>query len=134
MIRDVTWGVIEKDLDGLSKRLEATTQNIANMNTPGYGRREVSFENQLKEVIDAPRRLPLKTTSAGHMSNIQQDVYRVKPMEHNVTYEVYRGDSNNVDPETETARLTQTRMIYQAMTQMMRKKVASYRRVIGGNA
>lgn len=132
MIQDLTWGVIEKDLDGLSKRLEATSQNIANMNTPGYGRREVSFENQLKEIIDAPRRLPMKRTSPRHMTNIRTDVYQVKPMEHNVTYEVYRGDGNNVDPETETARLSESRMLYQAQSNAMRKKVSAYRRVIGG--
>lgn len=132
MITDLAWGVIEKDLDGLSKRLEATSQNIANMNTPGYGRREVSFEGQLKEVIDSPRRLPLKRSSASHMSNIRTDVYTVTPMEHHVGYEVYRGDHNNVDPETETARLTETRMLYQAQSSFMRKKIASYRRVIGG--
>lgn len=132
MINDLTWGVIEKDLDGLSKRLEATSQNIANMNTPLYARREVSFESQLKEVIDSPRRLPLKRTNASHMNNIKTDVFQVRVMEHKVDYEVYRGDHNNVDPETETARLTETRMLYQAQTSAMRKKVAAYRRVIGG--
>lgn len=45
---DLTWGVIEKDMEGLVKRLEATSQNIANMNTPRYSRKEVSFEDQLK--------------------------------------------------------------------------------------
>ncbi|MDR3164318.1 MAG: flagellar basal body protein, partial [Synergistaceae bacterium] len=59
---DLTWNVIEKDLGGLAKRMEATSQNIANMNTPRYSRLEVSFEDQLKEVIDAPSRLPLKRT------------------------------------------------------------------------
>ena len=134
MIADLTWGVIEKDLDGLSKRLEATSQNIANMNTPGYARKEVSFEDQLKEVIDAPRRLPMKRTNARHMSNVRTDTAEVSPQDHLVGYEVYRGDGNNVDPETETARLTESRMLYQGMSRAMNKKIASYRRVIGGGA
>ncbi len=134
MIADLTWGVIGKDLDGLSKRLEATSQNIANMNTPGYARKEISFEDQLKEIIDAPRRLPLKRTSARHMSNIRTDVAEVSPHERMVGYEVYRGDANNVDPETETARLTETRMLYQGMSRSMNKRIAAYRRVIGGGA
>ena len=134
MIADLTWGVIGKDLDGLSKRLEATSQNIANMNTPRYSRREVSFEDQLKEIIDAPRRLPLRRTSARHISNVRTDVSEVVPSTHFVDYEVYRGDGNNVDPETETARLTETRMLYQGMSRAMNKRIAAYRRVIGGGA
>jgi flagellar basal-body rod protein FlgB len=134
MIADLTWGVIGKDLDGLSKRLEATSQNIANMNTPRYSRREVSFEDQLKEIIDSPRRLPMKRSSARHMNNIRTDVATVSPSTHFVDYEVYRGDGNNVDPETETARLTETRMLYQGMSRAMNKRISAYRRVIGGGA
>lgn len=134
MIADLTWGVIEKDLDGLSKRLEATSQNIANMNTPRYARKEVSFEDQLKEIIDSPRQLPVKRTSDRHISNVRTDISTVTPYDRSVGYEVYRYDLNNVDPETETARLTETRMLYQGMSKALGKKIAAYRRVIGGGA
>lgn len=129
---DFTWGVIEKDLEGLSKRLEATSQNIANMNTPRYARKEVAFESQLKEIIDAPKRLPLKTTSSRHMSNVKTNLSQVSPSERQVGYEIYRLDLNNVDPETETARLAQTRMMYQAMSKTLNKKISLYKRAIGG--
>jgi flagellar basal-body rod protein FlgB len=123
---------MEKDLAGLARRFEATSQNIANMNTPRYARREVSFEDQLKEVIDGPARLPVKRTSERHFSNVRTDVGDVKPQERSVGYEIYRLDFNNVDPETETARMAETRMSYQAMTRVMSRKIAMYRRAIGG--
>lgn len=131
---DLAWNVIEKDLQGLAKRLESTSQNIANMNTPRYTRREVSFEDQLKEVIDAPNRLPLKRTAEKHMSNVTADINAVSPAERSVGYELYRLDLNNVDPETEMARLAETRMTYQAMSRVLSRKVAMYRRAIGGGA
>jgi flagellar basal-body rod protein FlgB len=131
---DLTWHVIEKDLDGLAKRIEATSHNIANFNTPRYARREVSFEDQLKEVIDAPQQLPLKRTYERHFSNVTQDIGAVTPYNRAVGYEIYRLDMNNVDPETETARLTETRMSYQAMSRIMGRKIALYRRAIGGGA
>ena len=134
MRTDLAWGVMEKDLAGLAKRFEATSQNIANMNTPRYARRDVSFEDQLKEVIDAPSRLPLKRTSARHFSNVTTDVYEVSPRERQVGSEIYRLDWNNVDPETETALMAETRMSYQAMTRAMTRKIAMYRRAIGGGA
>ena len=132
MRTDLAWGVIEKDLQGLSKRLEATSQNIANMNTPRYSRKEVSFEDQLKEVIDAPRRLPMARSAPRHFSNVRTDISSVAPVDHSVGYELYRLDHNNVDPETETARLTETRMLYQAMSKVLTRKISMYRRAIGG--
>lgn len=134
MVGDLTWGVMTKDLDGLSRRLEATSQNIANMNTPGYARQEVSFEDQLKEIVDAPRMLPVKRTSSRHISNVKTDISEVKAFNRSVGYEVYRYDMNNVDPETETARLTQTRMLYQGISRAMSKKISAYKRVIGGGS
>lgn len=134
MIKDLAWGVIEKDLEGLARRMEATSQNIANMNTPRYARLEISFEDQLKEVIDGPLQLPVKRTNVRHMSNIKQDVNQVNPFQRSVGYELYRYDLNNVDPETETARLAETRMTYTAMTRALGRKIAMYRRAIGGAA
>jgi flagellar basal-body rod protein FlgB len=129
---DLTWSIIEKELEGLSRRLEATSHNIANMNTPRYARREVSFEDQLKEIIDAPTRLPMKKTSPRHFSNVRTSASEVRPIDSRVGYEVYRLDKNNVDPETETARLAETRMMHTAMTRVLAKKVSMYRRAIGG--
>ena len=134
MRTDLAWGVMEKDLAGLAKRFEATSQNIANMNTPRFARKEISFEDQLKEVIDAPNRLPLKRTNERHFSNVKTDISEVTPYERCVGYEVYRLDWNNVDPETEMARMAETRMSYQAMTRVMGRKIAMYRRAIGGGA
>ena len=132
MRSDFTWDVITKDLQGLARRMETSSQNIANANTPGYARREVSFEDQLRDVIEAPRQLPLSTTAERHFSNITTDVSGVRPLEGRVGHEIYRLDGNNVDPETEMARLTQTRMSYQAMTRILSRKVAMYRKAIGG--
>jgi flagellar basal-body rod protein FlgB len=134
MRTDLAWNVMEKDLEGLAKRFEATSHNIANMNTPRYARREISFEDQLKEVIDAPNRLPLKRTSAKHFSNVKTEIGEVMPYERTVGYEIYRLDWNNVDPETEMARMAETRMTYQAMTRTIGRKIAIYRRAIGGGA
>ena len=53
-------------------------------------------------------------------------------MGHHVGHEIYRLDHNNVDPETETARLAETRMTYQAMARVLSRKIAMYRKAIGG--
>jgi flagellar basal-body rod protein FlgB len=52
---DATSAVIIKAMDGLSARVTATAQNIANANTPGYRPLRVTFESAL---ADAARRDP----------------------------------------------------------------------------
>jgi flagellar basal-body rod protein FlgB len=133
LVTDLTFDILEKDMGGLSRRLGATAQNLANADTPRYTRREVSFEDQLKAIIDGPERLPMTTTDPHHMTNLPRGVEDVLPRESRVGNEFYRYDENNVDPETEFARLAETRMSYQAMARIMGRKVAMYRSAIGGN-
>mgnify|MGYP001809798617 CR=1 FL=1 len=39
-------------LDGLMMRQRAISSNTANVITPGYQRQEITFENQLKEIVE----------------------------------------------------------------------------------
>ena len=132
MMGDFNWKVMEKDLEGLAKRFESTSKNLANANTPHYARRNVSFEDQLRDVIDGPRRLPMKVTDKGHIPSGLLSVSSVIPEEIKIYDEKYRLDGNNVDPEREMAVMSQTRMAYAAVSRFAAKKSSLYRLVIGG--
>ncbi len=132
MRSDLTWDVLAKNLEGLSQRFNAVGSNIANANTPRYARREVRFEDQLKALLDAPKRLPLAVTDERHMALRPLSVEEVTPKEVRPVDEIYRLDGNNVDPEVEMARLAETRMAYNASTRLVGKKASLYRVAIGG--
>ena len=132
MMGDFNWNVMEKNLECLSKRLESTARNIANGTSPGYARRNVSFEDQLRDVISSPWRLPLTVTREGHIPSGPRAVGSVDPEEIRVFDEKFRLDGNNVDPEREMSVLAQTRMAHNAMTRFAAKKASLYRLVIGG--
>jgi flagellar basal-body rod protein FlgB len=129
---DLTWKVMEKDMEGLAQRFKATSRNLANANTPGYARRNVSFEDELREVVNAGKKLKMDTTDAGHIPTRPHLVSAVTPAEIKITDEVYRLDGNNVDPEREMAVLAETRMMYGAMSRFAAKKLAGFRMVIAG--
>ncbi len=129
---DKAWKVMEKDLQGLAHRFKSVGQNLANVNTPGYARREVSFEDQLDDVINGPKRLPMAATDPGHIVLHPRSAEEVVPREDRITDQLYRLDRNNVDPEIELAKLTETRMGYDGMTSFLTKKVSVYRTAIGG--
>lgn len=134
MMGDFNWKVMEKTMEGLSKRFEATSRNIANASTPEYARRNVSFEDQLRDLVDGPRRLPMKVTDEGHIPSGPMAFSGVIPQEMKIFDEKFRLDGNNVDPEREMAVLSQTRMAYNAMSRFIANKAAGYRAVIGGRS
>jgi flagellar basal-body rod protein FlgB len=44
---------LERAMDGLSARFGAESANIANINTPGYARQDVNFEDALGVAVDS---------------------------------------------------------------------------------
>lgn len=52
LISNRTIDITKLAMDGLMMRQKAITANTANVITPGYQRKEVNFENQLKEIIE----------------------------------------------------------------------------------
>ena len=129
---DFTWKVIEKDMEGIAQRFKATSRNLANVNTPAYARRNVSFEDELRDVIYSDRKLNMTVTNPGHIPSRPRAVADVTPAEIKIKDEMYRLDENNVDPEREMAVLAETRMMYSAMSRFAARKLANYRTVISG--
>ncbi|GHS98558.1 flagellar basal body rod protein FlgB [Synergistales bacterium] len=129
---DFAWKVMEKDFEGLAERFKATSRNLANANTPGYARRNVSFEDELRKVINAGDKLRMTITNPGHIPTHPRAVSSVTPAEIKIKDEIYRLDGNNVDPEREMAVLAEARMMYGAMSRIAAKKVTNLRSVISG--
>ncbi len=132
MYGDMTMSVLGKGMQGLSRILESTSKNIANANTPAYARRKVSFEEELREVINGPSKLPMIVTDRSHIPSGPLAVDDVVPTETRVSDEPYRLDGNAVDPEREMAVLTETRMSYTALSRFLARKGAMLRSVMGG--
>ena len=117
--------VIQQSLHGLSARQRAIGENVANADTPGYKRLEVTYERQLKARLkskDAAKDdLELKTGNQRH--------FQLGPMAdgdlaalHRVNDEVYRNDQNNVDIEVEMTKLAETNIRYNTMATLARDK------------
>jgi flagellar basal-body rod protein FlgB len=51
---DYAFGAITKALDGLSLRSKAITNNVANIDTPGFKSAEVTFEQELQAAVLRP--------------------------------------------------------------------------------
>lgn len=119
-------------LTGLSRRQEAISGNVANIDTPGYQRRSVNFESSLASELSAgtsPHRL--RTTDPRHMDRAsgggaEQGVSEVRDVVS------ARNDGNNVSIDEEMTLLVETQIRYQALTQSVGRRIGTLRTVIRG--
>jgi len=134
LARDVTFAALAQSLDALSLRQTLIAQNIANVNTPGYKRRDISFTEELAAALGPqPDTEGAAATGAAAVPDWAQRVERVM---HTVAREVveenlfYRADMGGVDLDREMAEQAKSSLMYAAMAQLASKKIQQYRLVI----
>lgn len=108
--------VLDKAADASWIRNEAISNNIANVNTPGYKRQDVNFEEQLRRAMKNSR----YTSIDERVANV--DLEKLNP----ITYRdhatlSYRLDGNNVDIDTENVELASNQIRYQGLTDSITK-------------
>lgn len=148
-------------LDGLLERQRAIGANIANVETPGYQRKEVAFESQLSEIIE---REDLKDYIKGQNSIKPQsatydDFMRMQEAQENkrpltmqekrflisnsygqydpqVMDDIFSEgtlDGNNVELEKEMTDLSKNGMKYVTISKMQQKYFSGLSEVIRGS-
>ena len=102
--------VLDKAADASWMRQEANSNNIANVNTPGYKRQDVSFEDSLQEAISNSR---YRSTDE-KVANLSKADLRIRSYTDSSGFS-YRLDGNNVDIDTENAALARNQLKYNAL-------------------
>lgn len=133
--------VLEKALDGVSKRHTAIAGNIANAETPGYNAINLEFEDNLKQAIDA------ENASASNRQKMQMGQMRTSNDKHfnpgsfvthgahsqnmieRVSFD-YTQKNKGVDIESQMAYLTKNSMQYSALTRLEGRAFNALRSVI----
>ena len=102
--------VLDKAADASWMRQEAISNNIANVNTPGYKRQDVAFEDSLQEAISNSRYRSIDEKVA----NLSKADLRIRSYTDSSGFS-YRLDGNNVDIDTENAALARNQRKYNAL-------------------
>lgn len=102
--------VLDKAADASWMRQEAISNNIANVNTPGYKRQDVTFEDSLQEAISNSRYRSIDEKVA----NLSKADLRIRSYTDSSGFS-YRLDGNNVDIDTENAALARNQLKYNAL-------------------
>ncbi len=102
--------VLDKAADASWLRNEAISNNIANVDTPGYKRQDVAFESVLAKALGNNRYQTMDAkVSAATRRNLS-----VRTFEDYSNYS-YRLDGNNVDVENENVMLAENQLKYQGL-------------------
>ncbi len=98
-------------------RHRVISQNVANVNTPGYLRMEVSFEEELA-----------RAAKSGDLADIADVSAKVE-----VDYDARRrADGNSVDIDKEMGQLSKNTLLYQTYAQVLASKIATMQSAIRG--
>ena len=103
------YGLMKMGLDATELRSRTIANNIANINTPNYKRRYVTFEESLKNEI----------------SNAKIEVKIDKDS-------IVREDGNNVDLESEKVNQAAASLQYNALVSLTNTKLAMTKSIISG--
>ncbi|WP_404452613.1 flagellar basal body rod protein FlgB [Virgibacillus necropolis] len=120
---------LENSLDYATAKNRAISNNIANVDTPNYKAKEVTFKNVLNETISGsfeakrtnPKHLPFSMDSSSHAYQI---------MTSNNT--MYNHNGNNVDIDKEMAELAKNQIYYRGLVDRLSGKFSSLQTVIRG--
>ncbi len=110
--------LIRNLLDATAARQRVTSQNIANVNTPGYKAQEVNFEDQLARALDRP----------GDSSENRDLAPEVRFQDGLVE----RLDGNNVDIDRELGRSQKNALLHNAYVRILSTKINTMRSAISG--
>jgi flagellar basal-body rod protein FlgB len=119
LIHDVTIDAMESYMTRLSRRQEVVASNIANIDTPGYKTKDISFYATMEELLPGP------PSGSSGLRPEQPQEWSFAPAEPEVS-EVsglpMRPDQNNVDIDRELLKLGETSFGYNMMAQLLRLK------------
>ena len=105
--------ILDKAADASWMRENVITNNIANIDTPGYKRQDVDFESVLQKALGKTKYSSLDKK----VRELNQDLGKLTTTSYtDAANYTYRLDRNNVDENTENAELASESLRYQLLT------------------
>lgn len=121
--------VLDKAADASWLRNEAISNNIANVDTPGYKRQDVTFETELVRNLN---KVEYDTMDARvynmKLSRIEPRVYT------DASAYSYRLDGNNVDIDTENVYMAENQVTYNGLMQCIKSEFANLKAAMGSGS
>ena len=117
--------MLDKAADAANTRNEIITNNLANVDTPNYKRKDVSFQSYLQQALVGDDSLDERIAGINtHLSDFSGYIYT------DSSSLSYRLDGNNVDVDTENSMLAQNQIRYNTLIEQIGQEFARYKTVL----
>ena len=117
--------VLDRAADAAWQRNEAISNNIANVDTPGYKRQDVAFESVLQQALGNNR----YESMDDQVANVDLSRLRGRAYLDYANYS-YRLDGNNVDIENENVMLAENQLKYQGLISSINQEFTNLKTVM----
>lgn len=123
---EFVYNLMKKGLDASSLRSKITANNIANVNTMGFKRSFVTFEDSLNQSMD---NIEMKRTDERHYNDGTVSGESQVKTDSSTSM---KNDGNNVDIDSEEANQASNTLMFNALTTMVNNRMSMERYVISG--
>lgn len=123
-----TFIALEKGLAGSQMRQKAISNNIANVDTPNYKAKNVTFKETLNEALN-DQQLKAYRTNEKHVEFSSEEK---GPVVWEMRNTAYNHNGNNVDIDLEMSELAKNQIYYNGLVDRMNGQFQSLQTVIRG--
>ncbi len=116
--------MVQKSLDFLWKQQEVLAMNIANVDTPGYKRKTVTFEDEYRNKL-------LAASQTKNTTKIRQAINEADCLVYSRD-DSGRVDENNVNADVENTKIARSTLHYQYLLQSVSNDIKRYQSVVKG--
>ncbi len=123
--------IFKKTMDASWMKNEAISNNLANVNTPGYKRQTVNFESILKDHLQMGPYTQMNLTNDKHMNAYGSQ--GLQPQIEVMDDRSYRTDENSVNVDVEMSELAKNQIKYAALTEQLNGQLTRLKTAIKSN-
>lgn len=122
-VNDKTLKALTTALNFREMRQELISSNVANANTPGFKAKKLDFEEALSRALDVDGQMRMNTSDDRHFNVGNGGFNNLEPEIYDDPNGVVSENGNTVDVESEMARMAENKLIYDALVQLVNKKM-----------
>jgi len=122
-VNDKTLKALTTALNFREMRQELISSNVANANTPGFKAKKMDFEEALARALDVDGQMQMNVSDGRHHNVGNGGFNNLEPEIYDDPNGVVSENGNTVDVEAEMARMAENKLMYDALVQLINKKM-----------
>ncbi len=122
-VNDKTLRALTTALNFREMRQELISSNVANANTPGFKAKKMDFEEALARALDVDGQMKMSASDGRHHNVGNGGFNNLEPEIYDNPNGVVNENGNTVDVEAEMATMAENKLMYDALVQLINKKM-----------